>query len=136
GGRMGAALIRAVAAAEGLALHAAFDRHESSVVGRDAGLAAGLEALAVTVSDDVETALDGADVILDFTAPAASVALARLAAAHGQVHVIGTTGCSAEDDAAIAAAAGAGARIVKSGNYSLGINVLVGLVRQAAAMLP
>src|SRR5690606_12086584 len=67
--------------------------------------------------------------------PAASVALSRIAAARGLVHIIGTTGCSAEDEAEIAKAA-ASARIVKSGNFSLGINVLMGLVRQAAAALP
>jgi 4-hydroxy-tetrahydrodipicolinate reductase len=87
------------------------------------------------VTDDVEAALANADAIMDFTAPAASVALARIAAARGLVHIIGTTGCTAEDDAEIAQAA-VGARIVKSGNFSLGVNVLLGLVRQAAAALP
>jgi 4-hydroxy-tetrahydrodipicolinate reductase len=59
-----------------------------------------------------------------------------MSAARGLVHIIGTTGCSKEDDWAIQKAGSAGARIVKSGNFSLGINVLQGLVRQAAKALP
>jgi len=136
GGRMGAANIRVVAETPGLALHAAFDRPGSAVAGRDAGEVAGLEPAGVTILDTAEAALEGAEAIIDFTVPAASVALARRAAERGLIHIIGTTGCSAEDDAAIAAAAEAGARIVKSGNFSLGVNLLLGLVRQAAASLP
>jgi 4-hydroxy-tetrahydrodipicolinate reductase len=136
GGRMGAANIRAVTETTGMMVVSAFDRQGSPVAGRDAGEVAGLEPLGVAIAESAEAALTGAQAIIDFTSPAASVALARLAAARGLVHVIGTTGCSAEDDAAIAAAAQAGARIVKSGNFSLGVNLLLGLVRQAAAALP
>ena len=136
GGRMGAAIIRAASTTGGMVVQSAFDRIGSSAIGKDAGALAGIEPYGVTVLDHVEAALAGAQAIIDFTAPAASVALARKAAERGLVHIIGTTGCSAEDDAAIKAAARAGARIVKSGNYSLGINVLAGLVRQAAAALP
>jgi 4-hydroxy-tetrahydrodipicolinate reductase len=136
GGRMGAACIRAVAATAGLQLAAAFERPGSAAVGRDAGELAGIGRLGVTVGGDAEAALAGADGVIDFTSPAASVALAQLAAARGLVHIIGTTGCSAADEAAIGEAAAAGARIVKSGNFSLGVNLLVGLVRQAAAALP
>lgn len=136
GGRMGAAIIRAASTTAGLSVCAAFDRSGSAAIGRDAGALAGIEPLGVAVVDDTEAALGAAEAIIDFTAPAASVALARAAARHGLAHVIGTTGFGAEDEAAIAAAAAAGARIVKSGNYSLGVNVLLGLVRQAAAALP
>ncbi|WP_375451125.1 4-hydroxy-tetrahydrodipicolinate reductase [uncultured Devosia sp.] len=146
GGRMGAANIRAVAAltglavhgavaGRGLALHAALDRPESPALGQDAGLFAGIGALGVRITDDLEGALEGADAVIDFTAPAASVAMAQRAAERGLIHVIGTTGCTAEDDAAIAAAGVAGARIVKSGNFSMGVTVLASLVRQAAAIL-
>jgi len=135
GGRMGAANIPAVAARDGLALHAAIDRPGSPAIGQDAGLLAGIGALGVIVTDDMDAALAGADAIVDFTTPQASVTLAARAAESGLVHVIGTTGCSEADDAAIAQAAQAGARIVKSGNFSLGVNVLASLVRKAAAML-
>lgn len=136
GGRMGAANIRAVAAHPGLQLVGALDRPGAAGLGSDAGVLAGLAPLGVVVTDDVAALLDNADVIIDFTAPAASVALARLAAEKGLVHIIGTTGCSAEDDAAIAAAAQSGARVVKSGNFSMGVVLLANLVRKAAAALP
>jgi 4-hydroxy-tetrahydrodipicolinate reductase len=136
GGKMGAANIRAISRTDGLMVHSAFDRAGSPVVGKDAGANAGIETLGVTIVDDVESALTGAEAIMDFTAPAASVALARIASQRGLVHIIGTTGCSAEDDEAIRQAAEAGAQIVKTGNFSLGVNLLEGLVRQAAAALP
>ncbi len=133
---MGAANIRAVAATDGLSLYSAFERDGAAVIGKDAGALAGLGDSGIIITSDVDAALEGADVIIDFTAPAASVALARRAATLGLIHIIGTTGCSAADDAAIAAAATAGARIVKTGNFSLGVNVLLGLVKQAARALP
>ena len=146
GGRMGAANIRAVAALAGLAvhgavagrglsLHAAVDRPGTPAIGQDAGLFAGIGALGIAITDDLEAALFGADAVIDFTAPAASVALAQRSAKLGLIHVIGTTGCSDADDAAIAAAGLSGARIVKSGNFSMGVNVLASLVKQAAAVL-
>jgi 4-hydroxy-tetrahydrodipicolinate reductase len=145
GGRMGAANIRAVAALSGLALHgavvnalklhAAVDRPGTPAIGQDAGTYAGIGALGVTITDDIDAALVGADAVIDFTAPGASVALAGKAAALGLVHVIGTTGCSEADDAAIATAAENGAIIVKSGNFSMGVNVLASLVKKAATVL-
>lgn len=135
GGRMGAANIRAVTSLSGLALVAAIDRPGAAAVGRDAGNLAGIEPLGVSIGDDIEAVLGEVDAIIDFTAPAASIALAGKAAAHGLIHIIGTTGCTQDDDAAIAAAARGGARIVKSGNFSLGLNMLTDLVRKAAAAL-
>jgi len=131
GGKMGQANIRAVLQTPGLQLFSAFDRAGAPLIGKDAGDATG-----VTVTDDVDAALDGAQAIIDFTAPANSVALAKRAAQRGLVHVIGTTGCSTGDDEAIRNAATAGARIVKAGNFSLGVNLLLGLVEQAARALP
>ncbi|RYE47226.1 MAG: 4-hydroxy-tetrahydrodipicolinate reductase [Hyphomicrobiales bacterium] len=135
GGKMGAANIRAAAATPGITVVAALDRPGAPAIGKDAGELAGLEALGVSITDDVAAALAGAEAIIDFTAPANSVALAKEAAKRGLVHVVGTTGCSEADDAAIRTAASA-ARIVKAGNFSLGVNVLLGLVKQAAAALP
>jgi 4-hydroxy-tetrahydrodipicolinate reductase len=136
GGRMGAANIRAVAAAAGLTLTGALDRPGASVLGRDAGSLAGLDSLGVAITDDVERALADADAIIDFSAPGASVALAERAAKGGLIHIIGTTGCTEDDDRRIAAAAENGARIVKAGNFSLGLNVLMSLVKEAASRLP
>jgi 4-hydroxy-tetrahydrodipicolinate reductase len=76
------------------------------------------------------------DVAVDFTGPAASAALAQAAAADGGPPlVIGSTGFDARQEAAIARAAERVA-IVRSGNFSLGVNLLLALVRQAAARLP
>jgi len=72
---------------------------------------------------------------VDFTSPALSLSLADHAAAMGIAHVIGTTGFSPEEEQALRSAAAAGARIVKSGNMSLGVNLLMGLVRKAASVL-
>lgn len=136
GGRMGGANIRAIAVTPGLAVYSAFDRAGTPVIGKDAGEQAGAEALGIAITDDVNAALRGADAIIDFTAPANSVAIANEAAKCGLIHIIGTTGCTDADDAAIAEAAANGARIVKAGNFSLGLNLLLGLVKQAAAALP
>lgn len=135
GGRMGAANIRAITSLPGLTLHGAVDRPGGTAIGRDAGAFAGIEPNGIIIGDDIGAVLDGAEAIVDFTAPAASVALAQKAAGRGLIHVIGTTGCSETDDAAIAEAARSGARIVKSGNFSLGLNVLANLVKKAAAAL-
>ena len=82
-----------------------------------------------------DAALAGCEVIVDFSSPEASVALAEAAATRGgPALVLGATGFSADQDAAIAASAGRVA-IVKSGNFSIGVNVLAGLVEQAAARL-
>ncbi|HTP90939.1 MAG TPA: 4-hydroxy-tetrahydrodipicolinate reductase, partial [Xanthobacteraceae bacterium] len=75
-----------------------------------------------------------ADGLIEFTIPAATLAFAELTAAAGLVHVIGTTGHSAEEDAVIAEAAGR-ARIVKSGNFSMGVNLLAALVKRVAKTL-
>jgi len=135
GGRMGGALVRAIGTAGGVVVHSAFDRAGNAAIGKDAGSLAGMEPLGIVITDDVGAALAGADAIIDFTVPEASAALARRAAAAGLVHVIGTTGCTPAQETAIRQAGRDGARIVKSGNFSLGVNLLAGLVKQAAAAL-
>src|SRR5690606_16406670 len=86
------------------------------------------------ITDKPLEAFVAAEGVLDFTAPAASVEFAGLAAQARIVHVVGTTGCSAEDDEKIKAAA-RHARIVKSGNMSLGVNLLGVLTETAARAL-
>ena len=133
-GRMGQALIRAIHSIPGAKVAAAIERKGSPQVGQDAGQLAGVGTLGVPITDDPLPAFAKADGVLDFTAPAATVEFAGYAAQARIVHVIGTTGCSAEDDARIAAAA-RHATIVKSGNMSLGVNLLAVLVEQAAKAL-
>ncbi|MDF1634261.1 4-hydroxy-tetrahydrodipicolinate reductase [Mycoplana sp. MJR14] len=134
GGRMGQTLIRTIHAIAGARLFAAVERPGSPFVGKDAGELAGLGPIGVKVTDRPLEAFVEAEGVLDFTAPAATVEFAGLAAQARIVHVIGTTGCSADDDAKIAAAA-RHARIVKSGNMSLGVNLLSVMAEQAARAL-
>ncbi|MGH6923338.1 MAG: 4-hydroxy-tetrahydrodipicolinate reductase, partial [Propylenella sp.] len=102
--------------------------------GEDAGILAGAGAAGVAVAADPVPAFAKADALLDFTAPAATLAYVELSAQARIVHVIGTTGLGAEDEALLQAAA-RHCRIVKSGNMSLGVNLLASLVRRAAATL-
>lgn len=133
-GRMGQTLIRTINAMPGAQLFAAVERPGSAFIGRDAGEIAGLGPIGVAISDKPLEAFVEAEGVLDFTSPAASVEFAGLAAQARIVHVIGTTGCSSSDDEKIKAAA-RHARIVKSGNMSLGVNLLGVLTEQAARAL-
>ncbi len=105
GGRMGRTLIHAVAATKGLVLAGAVDAPDSAVIGRDAGELAGLGSNGIKVASDVAPLLKDADGLIEFTIPAATLAFAELTAAAGKVHIIGTTGHSAEEEAVIAQAA-------------------------------
>jgi len=134
GGRMGRALVNAIAEIGGAVLAGALEAKGSALTGRDSGELAGLGANGIPVTTDPEPLLGKADGILDFTVPAATVAFAGLAANRGLVHVIGTTGLKPEDDALIAAAAKRSVT-VKSGNMSLGVNLLAALVKRAAQAL-
>jgi 4-hydroxy-tetrahydrodipicolinate reductase len=134
-GRMGRAIIRAIAEGDDMTLAGALVSASSSNIGRDAGEVAGCTRTDVLLSADAAAALSDADVLIDFSRADASVELARHAAKAGVPDVIGTTGFTAEQDATIAAAA-RDIPIVKSGNMSLGIAVLSALVKQAAKALP
>ena len=104
------------------------------LIGRDAGEISGLGPIGVTITDKPLEAFVEAEGVLDFTSPVASVEFADLAAQARIVHVIGTTGCSTDDEARFKAAA-RHAPIVKSGNMSLGVNLLGVLTEQAARAL-
>jgi 4-hydroxy-tetrahydrodipicolinate reductase len=134
GGRMGRTLIQAVAATKGLTLAGAVEAAGSAVIGRDAGELAGLGPNGVKITTDAAALLKNADGLIEFTIPAATFAFAELTAAAGKVHIIGTTGHSAAEEAAIAQAAKR-ATIVKSGNMSLGVNLLAALAKRVAKTL-
>jgi 4-hydroxy-tetrahydrodipicolinate reductase len=134
-GRMGQTLIRVIQETEGVTLHAAIEREGSAFIGKDAGELAGAGTMGVAVTSDPLQAFLDAEGVLDFTAPEASVTFAGLAAQARIVHVIGTTGCSTDDEQKFEASA-RHARIVKSGNMSLGVNLLSVLAEQAARALP
>ncbi len=123
-GRMGRAVTRLIESRDDVEIAALFDRAEN------AGQAVDGRTLIA-----VDAAMTASDVIIDFTTPAASVALASASAAHGgPALVIGSTGLADTDLAAIDAAS-ARIAIVRSANYSLGVNLLMGLVEQAARAL-
>ncbi|NBB48060.1 4-hydroxy-tetrahydrodipicolinate reductase [Rhizobium sp. CRIBSB] len=133
-GRMGKTLIKLISETPGLVLHAAVERAGSAALGQDAGELAGVPKLGVAVTDDPLAAFLHADGVIDFTTPASTVEFAALAAQARIVHVIGTTGCLPEHEEKIDAAA-RHARVVKSGNMSLGVNLLSVLIKQAARAL-
>mgnify|MGYP001599626040 FL=1 len=135
GGRIGQTLVRAIAADRNFALTGALVSARYPDIGQDAGIVAGGKALGVALSSDAASLLAHADALIDFTTPVASVALAELSAKAGIVHVVGTTGFSQSDDAKIRKAAERTA-IVKSGNMSLGVNLLAALVKQAVKAMP
>ncbi len=127
GGRMGQALAAAAREEGGFRLAGAVEREGHPAVG---------EAIAGTrVSDGLASLTGAGGVLLDFTTPAATIENARLWAGAGLPMVIGTTGLSPADAAAIDGFARRSA-IVKSGNFSLGVNLIAALVRKAAATLP
>lgn len=133
-GRMGRTLVRAIADTKGVTLCGALEQAGSPMIGRNASDLAGVGGQDILVTDDTEMLMAHADGIIDFTVPSATVDHAKLAAKAGIVHIIGTTGFSADDEAAIAEAAKR-AVIVKSGNMSLGVNLLAALVKRVAKTL-
>jgi 4-hydroxy-tetrahydrodipicolinate reductase len=133
-GRMGQMLIRMITASDKARLVGCVERTGHPWVGRDVGEAMGGAALGVAVTDDPLEAFARAQAVIDFTSPAATVEFAALAAQARAVHVIGTTGLEAAHLAKIDAAAHH-AVIVRAGNMSLGVNLLVRLTQKIAAAL-
>ncbi len=134
GGRMGRTLVKAIADSKGFALAGALEDARSPLLGWDAGTLAGGAENGIKLVADAGPLMEKADGIIDFTAPSATLAFAALAAKAGNVHIIGTTGLSATDEAKIKDAAET-AVIVKSGNMSLGVNLLAALTKRVAKTL-
>src|SRR3954462_4356736 len=134
GRRMGRTIIKAFSETPGATLAGATETEGSPFLGQDSGVLAGLPPNRVNVISEVRPGSLAADGIIDFTVPAATVALAALAAETHLVHIIGTTGTSADDDARIAEAAKRTA-IMKSGNMSLGVNLLAVMTKKVAQAL-
>ncbi len=134
-GRMGRMLIEAVLADPAARLAAAFDRPDSPAVGVDAAAALGRSS-GVVIGGSAEAALAaGVDVLIDFTQPEGTLAHLALAQRAGVAVVIGTTGFTPAQKAAIGAAAQA-VGVVFAPNMSVGVNLLLKLVQTAAAALP
>ena len=126
-GRMGRAVLDAARARPELRVAAAIDRPDAGGLG-------------VTVSDgvaataDLQAGLAACDVYIDFTSPAATRAIAEAALHHRRAAVVGTTALAAPEEAAINALSKV-APVVFAANFSLGVNLVLGLVRQAARAL-
>lgn len=133
-GRMGHAIIREALKTPGIKIIAGLESADSAVKGKDLGSLVGHADIGARVESDPLPVLAKAEALIDFTRPQASLALADLAAQARIVHVIGTTGFAEADETRIKAAA-RHATIVKSGNMSLGVNLLAGLVELAARSL-
>jgi 4-hydroxy-tetrahydrodipicolinate reductase len=134
GGRMGRTLTRVIAETQGAVLTGALEAPGSNLLGKDAGVLAGLPENGIKLSADLWALSANADGILDFTVPGATIANVAIAAQRGLVHIIGTTGLSASDDAVIKSVTSR-AVVVKSGNMSLGVNLLAALVKRVAQSL-
>ncbi len=133
-GRMGRMLVQAIHSTPGAVLVGALERPGSAALGQDAGVLAGVGPSGVLISGDPLQALSAADGVIDFTAPESTIEMAAIAAQARIVHVIGTTGLNDAHIQALDAAARHGV-LVRSGNMSLGVNLLAGLVRKVAATL-
>jgi len=134
GGRMGRALVRAVAEAPGCSLAGGIDAPNHPDQGKDLGLLAGLEPLSILLFDEADALFGAADVVVDFTVPAVTARHAAVAAETGTPYVVGTTGLEAEQQKAIEAAARK-VPVVQAANFSLGVNLALALTRKAAAVL-
>ena len=133
-GRMGRMLIKTVTDSDQARLVGAVERKGHDWIGQDVGEAMGGQALGVKVTDDSLEAFSQAQMVIDFTAPDATLEFAALAAQARCVHVIGTTGMTDEQIAALEPAS-RHAVIVRAGNMSLGVNLLVQLTKKVAAVL-
>lgn len=133
-GRMGQMLIQRIANTDGCSLAGAIESASSNALGRDAGEVAGVGAKGVKIVSDSAAAIGAAQVVIDFTVPAATVAHAGIAADKGVAMVIGTTGLSPEQSALIHAAAKK-VPIMWAANMALGVNILMALVEKTAALL-
>jgi len=134
-GRMGRTLIREIAQGSGITLCGALESEGHPNLGMDSGVLSGMQPNGMKLSADPLPLLAHAQAVVDFTTPMVSTMLADLAAQARIVHVIGTTGFDPKSEERIKAAA-RHAVIVKSGNMSLGVNLLAALVERAAKSLP
>lgn len=133
-GRMGQMLIKTVQENDKARLVGAVERPGHDWVGRDVGEAMGGADIGVTVTDDALDAFSKAQAVIDFTAPEATIEFSKLAAQARCVHVIGTTGMSDAQIAQLEPSA-RHAVIVRAGNMSLGVNLLMQLTKKVAAAL-
>ena len=133
-GRMGKMLIEALSNMPAADLTVAIEHPDSSLLGADAGELAGLGQSAVIIGSDLAASIDAFDVLIDFTAPVATIANAQLCAAHGKSMVIGTTGFDGSQKTALDEIIRP-ISVVMAANYSVGVNLCFKLSKLAAEVM-
>lgn len=133
-GRMGRTLLEAINQTEGVKVSAAIERAENPFIGKDAGELAGLGTFSVAISDQLEKVINDFDILIDFTAPEATLENARICAQHGKKMVVGTTGLSDDQKSRLAQSAKQTA-IMFAPNMSVGVNLSLKLLEMAASVL-
>lgn len=133
-GRMGRVLIEAIEQSVNNKLTAASVRATSTLVGMDVGELAGIGKKGLMVCADLSAHIEQIEVLIDFTLPAALTDNLAFCVAHNKPIVIGTTGLNSEQKAALDSAA-KHIPIVFAANYSVGVNLMLNLVRKAAAVM-
>jgi 4-hydroxy-tetrahydrodipicolinate reductase len=131
---MGRNLVQAVEESAGMELGAATEHAESSMLGQDAGVVAGVGELGVEIVSDLRQVADDFDLLIDFTRPAATMAHLEICRANGKGMVIGTTGLSDEEKERLATAA-KDIGIVFAPNMSIGVNLCFKLLDMAAQVM-
>jgi len=132
-GRMGRMLVRAITESEYAIVVGTTERQGSEFIGRDAGELAGVESLGVPLIDDI-TACSEADILIDFTAPSATLNHAAFVAARDMSMVIGTTGFDGRQLQQLHDIL-SGSAVVMAANYSVGVNLALSLIENAAQVL-
>jgi len=133
-GRMGRMLVAEIMAGGGATLIGGTEHGESAFLGQDIAALAGLDEAGITIGSDTDALFAAADVVIDFTLPQATIGHTQAAIKHGTALVIGTTGLGKEEQAAVEKASNSVA-VVQAANYSVGINLLLGLTSQVAGVL-
>ena len=133
-GRMGKTLVQAITESAQLSFTAGFEHSAHPQIGQDIGAVCGLPELGVVLASEAAEHADAFDVVIDFTVPGATLALAEICAAHGKAMVVGTTGF---DETQLAALRGCAERtaIFVSPNMSVGVNLSMRLIELAAQAL-
>jgi len=134
GGRMGRALVEAICVSENLQLTVATEMPESNLLGADAGSLAGVGELGVRICDFLGAFAEDFDVVIDFTSPDATIAHLAVCEAHHKKMVIGTTGFNDEQKELLTSAGDVIALMVAP-NMSIGVNLCLKLLQQAAVVM-
>ena len=132
-GRMGQMLVQEVLKTEGSELAGGTEQPGNPSLGKDIAGLSGADPAGVLVTDDAEALIAGSDAVIDFTQPEATIAHAQMAAKSGTIHVVGTTGLNGVQQEVLKIAAEPTA-LIQAANMSVGVNLLIGLTRQAATV--